>query len=138
MKWKTLEAPQKGITDYDFAYDILFFKIKDREYDYSIELDDLIIDLDTDGFIIGIQIFEASKFLSTRFKKFTKSNLTNKINWMYSAKVNFEERKIDIILEYTIIIRNKYFIEHPRIIEPLPEEVSEGLLNTEIVCEVTA
>lgn len=138
MKWKTLEAVQKGITDYDFAYDILFFKVKDREYDYSIELDDLVIDLDTEGFIIGIQIFEASKFLSTRFKKFTKSNLKNKINWMYSAKINYEERKIDIILEYTIFIRNKRFIEHPRIIERLPDEFSEGISNTKVVCEVMA
>ena len=54
----------KGEVDYDFKHDILFFKIKDRRYAKSIELlDSIVADVDKDGFLVGIQIFDASKFL---------------------------------------------------------------------------
>jgi len=55
-----LNAKGKGEADYDYANDILFFKIKDREYSHSIELEDIVLDIDVSGIITGIQIFAAS------------------------------------------------------------------------------
>ena len=59
MKPRHLEA--EGEMDYDYANDVLFFKIKDREYDFSIEFQNMVIDVDEEKFIVGIQIFEAYK-----------------------------------------------------------------------------
>jgi uncharacterized protein YuzE len=53
----------EGEMDYDPVNDILFLKIKDREYDFSIEFQNMVIDIDKKKFVVGIQIFEASKFL---------------------------------------------------------------------------
>jgi uncharacterized protein YuzE len=50
-----LNAKGKGEADYDYANDILFFKIKDREYSHSIELEDIVLDIDVSGIITGIQ-----------------------------------------------------------------------------------
>ena len=61
IKPRHLEA--EGQMDYDYINDILFFKVKDREYDFSIEFQNMVVDVDEEQFIVGIQIFEASKFL---------------------------------------------------------------------------
>ena len=46
----------KGEVDYDYKHDILFFKTKDRQYSKSIELlDNIVIDVDKSGFLVGIQ-----------------------------------------------------------------------------------
>ena len=55
----------KGDVDYDFKHDILFFKTKDRKYAKSIELlDNIVVDVDKEGFLVGVQIFDASEFLN--------------------------------------------------------------------------
>ena len=61
MEDRHLEAA--GEWDYDFKYDILFFKVKDRKYLKSIETDNFVLDLDSENFLTGVQILEASKFL---------------------------------------------------------------------------
>ena len=52
---------EKGKVSYDYDNDILYFKIIDREYDFSIELHNLVIDVDEEKFITGIRVFDASK-----------------------------------------------------------------------------
>jgi len=54
---------EPGEIDYDFEYDILFFKVKNKEYSKSVEVNNLVIDFDSHNLLSGIQIFEASKFL---------------------------------------------------------------------------
>ena len=55
----------KGEVDYDYKHDILFFKVKNREYTKSIELlDNLVVDVDKEGFLTGIQIFDAAEYLN--------------------------------------------------------------------------
>ncbi len=44
LESRHLEA--KGKMDYDYANDILFFKLKDREYAFSIEFHNIVIDID--------------------------------------------------------------------------------------------
>ena len=57
------ELKKEGESDYDYLNDILFFKAKEREYSRSVELDNIVVDVDEEDFIVGAQIFEASKFL---------------------------------------------------------------------------
>ena len=51
-----------GKIDYDYVNDILYFRVEDREYSHSTELIGYVIDFDTENFIIGIQIFNASVY----------------------------------------------------------------------------
>src|SRR3989338_5886040 len=115
MKPRHLEA--EGEMDYDYANDVLFFKIKDREYDFSIEFQNMVIDVDEEKFIVGIQIFEASKFL-----RMSKINLREIPRWRFNAKL--EDNTIEIRLDYQIKLRNKILGKNPIIIQ---ENKSESL-----------
>jgi len=120
---KQLKAEGKGEYDYDFAHDILFFKVKNREYVKSIELDNIIIDIDYEDFIVGIQIFEASKFL-----EIDKKHLMNIKKWKFAAAVS--EKRIILKLAFQYVMRNK-------IIEPKPiivERTEESLPDSEMIC----
>ncbi len=113
----------KGEMDYDYAEDILFFKIKDREYSFSIEFQNMVIDIDEEKFIVGIQIFEASTFLGL-----SKMNLREIPKWRFDAKI--EEGIMEFRLNYQIKIRNRIFEKNPIIIQenksnlPSPQMVS--------------
>src|SRR3989344_5740686 len=49
---------------YDFTYDILTFHIKNRDYKMSVEVQNFIIDIDTEDFVIGVRVIDASKVFS--------------------------------------------------------------------------
>jgi len=121
IKEKKLEA--EGEMDYDYINDILFFKVKDREYDFSLEFQNMVIDVDKEKFITGIQIFDASEFLDIQ-----KVNLRAIPKWQFKAKIR--EGVIEIRLFYQISIRNKIIEKTPIIIQentarlPSPQMVS--------------
>jgi len=98
MTERHLEA--EGEMDYDYVNDILFFKVKEREYDFSLEFQNIVIDVDEEGFITGIQIFDASEFI-----KIDKEHLRKIIKWKFQARLQGKEFRID--LYYQVIIRNK-------------------------------
>ncbi|HLD05726.1 MAG TPA: DUF2283 domain-containing protein [Candidatus Nanoarchaeia archaeon] len=56
-----LDARGKGEYFYDLEDDFLIVKIKNREYKESLEFDNLVVDIDTKGFITGFRIFDASQ-----------------------------------------------------------------------------
>ena len=116
----------KGEADYDFKQDILFFKTKGREYKKSIELDNMVLDIDEEGFIVGIQIFEASKFLNLK-----KDVLLSIPTWQYQA--TFYEGRIEVRLMFQIKVRNKIIEKNPIIMQ----SISEPLPNSELVCTVS-
>lgn len=121
MRKKNLKGT--GEVDYDYKHDILFFKTKDREYKKSIELDNIVLDIDSEGFIVGIQIFEASQFLHL-----SKSVLLKIPNWDFNATV--EGQKIEIRLMFQIKIRNKIIEKNPIIMQ----QISERLPDSKLVC----
>lgn len=118
---KHLEA--EGEMDYDYVNDILFFKIKDREYDFSLEFQNMVIDVDKENFITGIQIFNASEFLGI-----PKVNLRTIPKWRFKSRI--DKGVIEIRLFYQINIRNKIIEKTPIIIQentanlPSPQMVS--------------
>jgi len=121
IKPRNLEA--EGEMDYDYANDILFFKVKNREYNFSIEFQNMVVDIDKEKFVTGIQIFDASKFL-----RISKVNLREIPKWQFKAKI--EEGIIELRLNYQLQIRNKIFEKSPIIIQenkpglPSPQMVS--------------
>ena len=115
----------KGAVDYDFKHDILFFKTKDREYAKSIELlDNLVGDVDKEGFLTGIQIFDAAEYLNI-----DKKSLLNIPNWHFT--INVHENIIEIRLVFQIKVRNKIVEKNPII----SQQINQKLPNSELVCE---
>ena len=120
MKLRHLEA--KGEMDYDYVNDVLFFKLENREYDFSIEFQNMVIDVDEEKFIVGIQIFEASKFLIM-----SKLDLREIPKWKFSSRL--ENNIIEVRLDYQLKIRNKIFEKNPIIIQ----ENRSNLLSPQMV-----
>lgn len=119
---------RKGEFDYDYLHDILFFKIRNREYDRSIEIDNAVIDIDNQNFIVGVQIFDASKYFDIP-KKF----LRDVVEWRFQAtidKISASESRLEIRLMFRIKIRNK-------ILQPTPiitQNVKDSLPDSKMVC----
>mgnify|MGYP001619373096 FL=1 len=111
--------------DYDYKHDILFFKTTEREYVKSLEFDNIMVDIDKEGFLVGIQIFEASKFLNL-----DKKVLLSIPKWRFDANV-YDGNKIDIRLTFQIKVRNKIVEKNPIILQ----SIDEKLPNSTLVCE---
>lgn len=107
-KGRHLEA--KGKMDYDYVNDILFFKVDNREYPYSLEFQNMVIDVDEEDFIVGIQIFEASSFLNI-----SRGNLRTIPKWQFKAKV--DNGVVELRLFYQISVRNRIIEKNPIIIQ---------------------
>ena len=128
MNEKRRMLTKRGEFDYDYLHDILFFKVKNREYEKSIELDNIIVDIDNENFIVGIQIFEASEYFDIP-RKFLKTA----ISWKMQAtidKISDSESRIEVRLMFQIKIRN-------RIVEPNPiitQNVKDSLPNSKMIC----
>jgi len=123
IKPRILEA--EGEMDYDYVNNILFFKVKNREYNFSIEFQNMVIDIDKEQFVVGIQIFDASKFL-----RMPKINLREIPKWQFKAKI--DKGIIELRLNYQLQIRNKIFEKSPIIIQ----ENKSGLPSPQIVTTI--
>ena len=82
----------------------------------------MVIDVDNEKFIIGIQVFEASKFLGL-----SKINLREIPKWKFNAKI--EDNVIEFRLNYQLKIRNQIFEKNPIIIQ----ENKSGLPSPQLV-----
>lgn len=101
---KHLDAKGKGEYKYDYRNDILLFKIKNREYLKSIDFDNFTLDIDTEGFITGIRVFDASKVFGL-----TKIALNNIKNFEFNTSA--ENKVITIQLKFMSVLRNKPVIK---------------------------
>jgi uncharacterized protein YuzE len=88
-------------SDYDFENDILYFYVNEDNVDYSIDYDDIILDVSGKR-ITGIEIIDASRFLSItkskEIKKFFSSLKNIKMDVEYknnsiSVSINLESSK---------------------------------------------
>jgi len=123
MKHKFLKC--NGKVDYDYKYDILFFKGSNRVYSHSVELDNMVVDVDSEGLITGIQVFDASKFFNLKKSDFLKVG-----RWEFRSSVN--GGRIEIRLLFKVVVRNKVIEKNPIIMEPSPV----SLPDSEFICEV--
>jgi uncharacterized protein YuzE len=128
MNEKMRELRAKGEFDYDYAHDILFFKVKDREYERSFELDNFVLDVDGEGFIVGFQIFQASEYFSVQRKY-----LQLAMGWELQAKaekISESESRIEIRLIFQVVIRNKILQPEPII----THNIQDSLENAKVIC----
>lgn len=102
MANKHLEG--KGEYTYDYQNDLLLFKIKEREYDKSMEFDNFVADFDTEGFLTGIRVFDASKLL--HMSKITLKSIKN-----FQFKNQVENKVINIQLRFEAVMRNKLIVK---------------------------
>ncbi len=100
MTEKHLDGTGKGEWLYDFNSDILMFKVKDRDYKISAEFQNFVADIDIEGFVTGIRIFDASKVFG--MDKFTLKNI---VKWGFETIV--ESGMITIRLTFASKVRNK-------------------------------
>lgn len=114
-----------GKYNFDFKNDIFFFKVNNREYSHSVEMNNVVIDFDEEQFVTGVQIFNASEFFSV------EKNLLKQIREVkMQAKV--ENGTIKIKIEFDVTIRNKVKNYNPIIFE----RVNDQIPNSEILCTV--
>ena len=103
--------------DYDFEEDLLYLYNEDKKSKGSIEFGELIVDLQKRGEIVGLEIFEASKYLSELTnKKISKEGLKKieKAAFSFSTKKGTTIIKIMLPLEKeqvpaTIAIQNMHY-----------------------------
>tara|TARA_Y100000034_G_scaffold128336_1_gene182711 strand:- start:390 stop:782 length:393 start_codon:yes stop_codon:yes gene_type:complete len=100
MAGKHLDGTGKGEFLYDFNNDILMLKIKDRDYKISAEFQNFVADVDTEGFVTGIRVFDASKVFGV-----DKYTLKNIVKWRFETFV--ENGMITIRLSFVGQVRNK-------------------------------
>lgn len=122
-----LVAKGKGEMDYDSENDILSFHIKDREYWKSLEFDDIVLDLDKDGFIVGIEIFCPSKMF-----KMDKESIKRIKNWEFNTKVEKNIIKIQLRFESKL---NNMVVKGT---ENFIREAEYPLRDSEVLCTINA
>lgn len=123
MGKKHLDAKEKGQVDYDYKNDILFFKIKDREYEKSFDFGDFVIDIDKEGFATGIQIMDASKIFNR-----PKEDLRNVEKWQFVTKI--ENNIISIQLTFATVKRNLIVQQN------FEREAKARLIDSEVECTI--
>ncbi|KHO48926.1 MAG: hypothetical protein QT02_C0011G0011 [archaeon GW2011_AR9] len=97
---KHLDGTGKGEFLYDYNNDILMFKIKDRDYKNSVEFQNFVADIDTEGFVTGVRVFDASKVFD--INKYTLKNI---VKWGFKTSV--ESGMITVRLSFVGQVRNK-------------------------------
>jgi len=127
MKERHLNAKGKGEFAYDYKNDILFFKIKDRDYLKSIDFDNLIVDIDTKNFITGLRIIDASKVF-----KMSKVALSKIKGFEFNARI--EDKVVAIQLRFTSVLRNKPTIQQGQ--DFIREALHTNVPDSRVFCTV--
>ncbi len=94
------KRPRKGIMDYDFQNDIFYSRPARRAYSHSEQVGDFVIDFDKDNSIIGLELFNASKY-------FSKSKLFMKKVFFHSVNIVISKDIINIKIDVLSKQRNK-------------------------------
>jgi len=97
---KRLDARGKGEVVYDMKYDILVFKVRDRNYHTSHEFRDFVIDMDDEGFPAGLRVLDASKVFGV-----PKYALARVAHYEYDAAI--DNKGVVVRLRFVCTIRNK-------------------------------
>ena len=97
--------------DYDDEDDVLYIRNSGREVEESVEFsEDIVLDLDKEGRVIGVEIFYASEFLNLFNREIDKDFLMN----LKEARIEYKD------------FRNMWFIvlvlrsDKGEISQPLP------------------
>jgi len=90
--------------DYDLEEDLLFLYDENRKSQGSVEFGDLIVDLEREGKICGLELFEASKYLTDLTgRKIGREDLEK----IQKAKISIIEKKGTTIIKMILIIEQE-------------------------------
>ncbi len=129
-----LDGMGKGEFNYDYKYDTLMFRIKGRKYNRSFEFQNFVADIDKEGFITGIRIFDASKVFGT-----TRYILKNIVDWEFHTRV--EEDVVTITFRFSSRIRNRIMPilkSKENFTQQLTQKAPSHLDDSYAKCEMTA
>ena len=87
------------VIDYDYENDSLIFNSKCREYESSIDLGNIILDIGVDGTPVGAEMLHASKLFNV-----PKSALRNFVK--FKAEILISEEEIEVKFSVTVFMRN--------------------------------
>jgi uncharacterized protein YuzE len=87
------------VIDYDYENDSLIFNSKSREYESSIDLGDIILDIGVDGMPVGAEMLHASKLFNV-----PKSALMDFVK--FKAEILISEEEIEVKFAVTVLMRN--------------------------------
>lgn len=117
----------KGESSYDAENDILIFKIKNRDYFKSIEFDDdnLTVEIDHDGVIMGFSFFDASQTLGLN-----KSVINTIKQFSFVAKV--DGKKLFIRLKFEAYKNPKSLVNYSQ--DFIREITDLNIINSNVEC----
>ena len=127
MSGRHLKALGKGECTYNYVNDLLLFRIKDRDYLKSLDFDNLIVDIDKEGYITGLRIFDASQL-------FNIPRLALKNIRMFRFHARIEDKKVTIQLEFVPVLRNKPLIKQGQNL--VREAIGSEVNNSEVLCTI--
>ncbi len=127
MVEKQLDARGKGEYSYDYKNDILLFKVKDRRYQKSLEFGNLVVDIDHEGFITGLQIFDASKVF-----QLSRLMLNNIKQFEFHSTV--EKGIITLHVRFVPVLRNKPLIKYSH--DFVREAIGSRIDDSNVVCTI--
>ncbi len=112
---------------YDFKYDILTFHVKDRDYKMSVEVQNFVIDIDTEDFVTGVRVIDASKVFSLH-----KSVLKDIVQGQFQAVI--KDNVITVRLGFIGKMRNKVISnKDQQVTVPLSEKIK--VEDSEVIAE---
>ena len=92
----------KGEFLYDYKYDILTFKMRNRNYKHSFEFQNFVADVDDENFITGIRIFDVSQIFGVN--KFVLKDIAGG-----QFKSRIESNVVTIVFKFVSKVRNRLF-----------------------------
>jgi|WetSurMetagenome_2_1015567.scaffolds.fasta_scaffold972654_1 uncharacterized protein YuzE len=84
---------------YDFETDSLYFRDKSVNYQSSIDMGDLILDMGTDGLPIGVELLNASK--NFNISKFVMKGIEG-----FNSTIDISETEIKVTIKAFVKLRN--------------------------------
>jgi len=112
----------KGEHNYRFEDDILFIRPLSRDYSSSVQLENFILDLDAEGKIVGIELFNASKLFNIP-KAFLKNILKGNVQIVVDNNI----LRIEIKLESEV--RNGHKLTNLAVEKVKPSYLDESELS---------
>ena len=90
--------------DYDSEEDLLYLYSKGKKSSGSIEFGELVVDLEKKGEIVGLEVFDASQYLSELTnKKISRQDLEK----MENAEFSFTAKKGTIMIKIVLPIQKE-------------------------------
>lgn len=110
----------KSYIKYDWELDILTFRKSDDEIKKSIDIQNVLLDLNSNGLVVGIEILDISKFCGV--SKTILNNITK-------SKVEIKYCPKELLMKIILFYRK----EQEKIILPLMAELNHKGLSQKMV-----